>query len=92
MQGENNEKNIENCCDYLCQCLLISNDSNIKKGGTLEKLLKIVEKGATTELFSNDYEHSRINIASDWIHLLVIIFISSIASIIALEFIDKDKR
>ena len=57
-----------------------------------DKLLKIVEKGATTELFSNDYEHSRINIASDWIHLLVIIFISSIASIIALEFIDKDKR
>ena len=44
IQGENNEKNIEHCCDYLCQCLLISNDSNIKKSPILEKLLEIVEK------------------------------------------------
>ena len=57
-----------------------------------DKLTKIVEKGATTELFSNDYEHSRINVVSDWIHLLIIIFISSLAAIIVLEFIDKDKR
>ena len=43
-QGENNDKNIEHCCEYLCQCLLISNDSNIKKSPILEKLLEIVEK------------------------------------------------
>jgi len=43
-QGKNNEKNIEHCCDYLCQCLLISNDSNIKKTPILEKILEIIEK------------------------------------------------
>ena len=44
MQGKGNEKNIEHCCDYLCQCILMSNNTNIKKSPILEKLLDIVQK------------------------------------------------
>ena len=40
----NNEKNIENCCDYLCQCLLMSKNTNIKNDPVMEKLLEIIEK------------------------------------------------
>ena len=40
----NNEKNIENCCDYLCQCLLMPKNANIKNNPVLEKLLEIIEK------------------------------------------------
>ena len=44
IQGENNEKNIELCCDYLCQCLLISEESNIKNNPVFEKLINIIDK------------------------------------------------
>ena len=43
-QGQNNEKNIGYCCDYLCQCLLVSNDPNIGNSPILEKLFEIIEK------------------------------------------------
>ena len=47
-QGENNEKNIEYCCDYLFQCLLKSNDiatiNNITENQILKKLIEIIEK------------------------------------------------
>ena len=43
-EAKGNEKNIELCCDYLCQCLLISSDSNIKNSPILVKLLEIIEK------------------------------------------------
>ena len=44
IQGQNNEKKIGYCCDYLCQCLLVSNDPNISNNPILEKLLEIIEK------------------------------------------------
>ena len=44
MQGENNQKNIELCCHYLCQCLLISNDPKIKNSPIFEKLASIIDK------------------------------------------------
>ena len=44
IQGNNNEKNIILCCDYLCKCLLMSENSNIKNNPLLEKLLLLVEK------------------------------------------------
>ena len=39
-----NEKNIMLCCDYLCKCLLMSNNSNLKNNQLLEKLLLLIEK------------------------------------------------
>ena len=44
VQGNNNDKNILLCCDYLCKCLLMSENSNIKNNPILEELLKLVEK------------------------------------------------
>ena len=44
IQGNDNEKNIILCCDYLCKCLLMSENSNIKNNPLLEKLLLLVEK------------------------------------------------
>ena len=43
-QENSNEKNIMLCCDYLCKCLLMSNNSNIKNTQLLENLLSLIEK------------------------------------------------
>ena len=42
--GQNNEKNIEYLCDYLCQCLLMSNDPDLTKSPILEKIFIIIDK------------------------------------------------
>ncbi|HAQ52340.1 MAG TPA: hypothetical protein DCR12_06205 [Lachnospiraceae bacterium] len=57
-----------------------------------DKLMKIVEESASTDLFKNDYTHSRFNIAVDWLHLIILSFIFFVAAVVSLEFIDKDKR
>ena len=44
MQGKNNEKNIINCCDYLCKCILSLKNSKIKNNSILDKLLIIVNR------------------------------------------------
>ena len=43
-QENSNEKNIMLGCDYLCKCLLMSNNLNIKNNQILEKLLSLAEK------------------------------------------------
>ena len=43
-QENSNEKNIMLCCDYLCKCLLMSNNSNIKDNQILGNLLSLIEK------------------------------------------------
>lgn len=57
-----------------------------------EDIMKIVEHKAASSLFTKDYENTKENILADYLHLCILIFISVIAAIIALEFIDKDKR
>ena len=44
IQGNNNEKNILICCDYLCQCLLSLNNTNIKNNSILDTLIQIVNR------------------------------------------------
>ena len=44
IQGNNNEKNIILCCEYLCKCLLMSENSNIKNNPSLKALLELIEK------------------------------------------------
>ena len=41
IQGNNNEKNILICCDYLCQCLLSLKDTKIADNPILDKLLML---------------------------------------------------
>lgn len=42
--------------------------------------------------YNPKYEHSEENVLSCWWHLILFIFLYALLSIIALEFIDKDKR
>ena len=48
IQGENNIKNVEYCCDYLFQCLLMTNDittiNNMKENTIIQNLIQIIDK------------------------------------------------
>ncbi len=51
-----------------------------------------IEKEAATSLYEPDYDANNMNIVMNWLHLLIFVVAFSIASIIALRFVDKDKR
>ena len=51
-----------------------------------------IEKEAATSLYEPAYDANSTNVAMNWIHLLIFVVVFSIASIISLRFVDKDKR
>ncbi len=57
-----------------------------------DKIHDIIENSSTSQLLANSYVHSKRNVFVDWLHLFLLILVNSIAAIIALSFIDKDKR
>ena len=44
IKGNNNEKNVLICCDYLCQCLLSLKDTKISNNQILDKLLTLARR------------------------------------------------
>ena len=63
----------------------------LDKVGRDETMVRI-EKEAKTSLYDAHYEASKANVVMNWIHLLIFVVAFTIASIIALLFVDKDKR
>lgn len=57
-----------------------------------DDIMKVISNSSSSVLFTADYEHSKMNVFIDWLMLLALIFVNSIAAMIALSFIDKDKR
>ena len=57
-----------------------------------DEIMKIIEDNASTLFVNREFENSRFNVGADWIHLIMLIIINAVAAIIALEFIDRDKR
>lgn len=57
-----------------------------------DKTASLIEQKATESMYKKDYEHTHRNIMIAWSYLLLLIIVNSIAAIISLEFIDKDKR
>ncbi len=51
-----------------------------------------IEKEAKNSLYDSHYEYSKVNLVMNWIHLLIFVVVFTIASMIALLFVDKDKR
>ncbi|MCR4611776.1 MAG: hypothetical protein K5644_07755, partial [Lachnospiraceae bacterium] len=51
-----------------------------------------VEREATKSMYNADYDPTVQNVVMNWIHLGIFILLFSIASMISLLFVDKDKR
>lgn len=51
-----------------------------------------VEREATKSMYNADYDPTVRNVVMNWIHLGIFILLFSIASMISLLFVDKDKR
>ena len=65
--------------------------SVLDKVGKDETKIRI-EKEAAESLYEADYEPNKQNVAMNWIHLLIFVLVFSIGAMIALLFVDKDKR
>lgn len=57
-----------------------------------EETMKKISKASTEASSKEAYTRTSFNVIVNWIHLLIFIIVCSIASIITLEFIDRDKR
>ena len=63
----------------------------LDKVGRDETMIR-VEDEAAKSMYDKAYEPTKQNIAMNWIHLGIFILLFSIASMISLLFVDKDKR
>ena len=59
--------------------------------GREETMARIDEK-ASEAMYEPDYAYTSENILANWLHILIFVIVFALASIITLEFIDKDKR
>ena len=57
-----------------------------------DEVMKIVEKKASEANYNPDYASTAMNVWNNWIHILIFVVVFALASVITLEFIDKDKR
>lgn len=57
-----------------------------------DEIYDLIMNSSSSQLMTASYEYSRINVFVDWLHLFILMLINSIGAIVALSFIDKDKR
>ena len=57
-----------------------------------EETMATVRRKASEAMYEPDYAATNMNVLNNWIHILIFIVVFALASIITLEFIDKDKR
>lgn len=74
-----------------------SYDFSVKIGDIIQlfgedAVRQVVEEKASAASYEPDYERSVNNIVNCWLHLAFFSFVYSLIAVIALEFIDKDKR
>lgn len=66
-------------------------DDILKMVGKKEVEQMIVKKASEAN-YNPDYASTAANVWKNWIHVLLFVAVFAVASIITLEFIDKDKR
>ena len=57
-----------------------------------EETMATVRRKASEAMYEPAYAATNMNVLNNWIHILIFIVVFALASIITLEFIDKDKR
>ena len=57
-----------------------------------EETMARISETASEAMYEPDYAYTSENILGNWLHILIFVIVFALASIITLEFIDKDKR